>query len=151
MKTNTQDIINRINLQAQKARKAILTMTTLAGSGHPGGSMSSIDLLLCVYNTIKHNPAQPKLPDRDRVVVSNGHISPAVFSTLGIMGYFDLDDAIAEFRLTGSMFEGHIERNVPGVEWSSGNLGQGLSAGTGFALASRINKTPYNVYVFMGD
>ncbi len=151
MKTDIQDLINTIKTQANEARKAILTMTTLAGSGHPGGSMSSIDLLLCVYNTIKHNPAQPQMPDRDRVIISNGHISPAVFSALGLLGYFDLDEAIAQFRLTGSIFEGHTERRVPGVEWSSGNLGQGLSAGTGFALASRINKIPYNVYVFMGD
>ena len=151
MKTDNQEMINKIMIEAKAARKAILTMTTLAGSGHPGGSMSSIDLLLCVYNTIKHNPAQPQMPDRDRVIISNGHISPAVFSALGLLGYFDLDDAIAQYRLTGSIFEGHTERSVPGVEWSSGNLGQGLSAGTGFALASRINKIPYNVYVFMGD
>ena len=151
MKTDNQEMINKIMIEAKAARKAILTMTALAGSGHPGGSMSSIDLLLCVYNTIKHNPAQPQMPDRDRVIISNGHISPAVFSALGLLGYFDLDDAIAQYRLTGSIFEGHTERSVPGVEWSSGNLGQGLSAGTGFALASRINKIPYNVYVFMGD
>jgi len=151
MPANTQELISRISAQAKQARKAILTMTTLAGSGHPGGSMSSIDIMLCVYNTIEHNPAQPQMPDRDRVIISNGHISPAVFSVLGLMGYFDLNDAIAQYRLMRSIFEGHIERRVPGVEWSSGNLGQGLSAGTGFALASRLNKIPYNVYVFMGD
>ncbi|HNW25070.1 MAG TPA: transketolase [Candidatus Cloacimonas sp.] len=151
MPAYTQELISRISTQAKQARKAILTMTTLAGSGHPGGSMSSIDLLLCVYNTIEHNPSEPQMPDRDRVIISNGHISPAVFSVLGLMGYFDLNDAIAQYRLMGSIFEGHIERRVPGVEWSSGNLGQGLSAGTGFALASRLNEIPYNVYVFMGD
>ncbi|MEN6444423.1 MAG: transketolase, partial [Candidatus Cloacimonas sp.] len=151
MKSDDKELINRITVQAKEARKAILTMTTLAGAGHPGGSMSSIDLLLCVYNTIKHNPSLPQMPDRDRVIVSNGHISPAVYSSLGLMGYFPLEEAIAQYRLLGSIFEGHIERRVPGIEWSSGNLGQGLSAGTGFALASRINKIPYNVYVFMGD
>lgn len=151
MKAATQELISNITLQAKQARQAILTMTSLSASGHPGGSMSTIDLLLCLYHVIKHDPANPIKADRDRVVVSNGHISPAVYSTLGIMGYFELDKAIAQFRLAGSIFEGHIEREVPGVEWSTGNLGQGLSAATGMALASRINKTPYNVYVIMGD
>jgi transketolase len=151
MKPATQGLINQIIEQARQARRAILTMTTLSGSGHPGGSMSSIDLLLSLYHLIRQDPKNPQLPERDRIVVSNGHISPAVYSTLGLMGYFDLDEAVSQFRLAGSIFEGHIERDVPGVEWSTGNLGQGLSAATGLALASRINKVPYNVYVLMGD
>ncbi|MDD4309188.1 MAG: transketolase [Candidatus Cloacimonetes bacterium] len=151
MKAATQELILSISNQAVIARQAILTMTTLSASGHPGGSMSTIDLLLSLYHVIHHDPHNPNLPDRDRVIVSNGHISPAVYSTLALMGYFELDSVVAQFRLAGSMFEGHIEREVPGVEWSTGNLGQGLSAATGMALASRINKTPYNVYVFMGD
>jgi transketolase len=141
------ELINR----ARIARAAILTMTTLAGSGHPGGSMSSIDILLALYHHIRHDPKNPSLPDRDRVVVSNGHIAPAVYSALGLNGYFELDQAVAQFRVMNSIFEGHIEREVPGVEWSSGNLGQGLSAGSGMALASRVNGIPYNVYVMMGD
>jgi transketolase len=151
MKAATQELISAITDRAKIARSAILTMTTISASGHPGGSMSTIDILLSLYHTIHHNPSNPQQADRDRVVVSNGHISPAVYSTLGIMGYFELDKAIAQFRLAGSIFEGHIEREVPGVEWSTGNLGQGLSAAAGMALASRINKTPYNVYVIMGD
>ncbi|MDZ4181351.1 MAG: transketolase, partial [Candidatus Cloacimonadaceae bacterium] len=83
--------------------------------------------------------------------VSNGHISPAVYSALGLNGYFELDDAVAQFRLLGSIFEGHVERDVPGVEWSSGNLGQGLSAASGMALASRMNSIPYHVWCVMGD
>ncbi|MDY0151165.1 MAG: transketolase [Candidatus Cloacimonas sp.] len=151
MRAATQELISTISTQAVQARRAILTMTTLSASGHPGGSMSTIDILLSLYHVINHDPENPQKADRDRVIVSNGHISPAVYSTLGIMGYFELDKAIAQFRLAGSIFEGHIEREVPGVEWSSGNLGQGLSAATGMALASRINKIPYNVYVIMGD
>jgi len=146
-----QNLIATLQNQALIARTAILHMTTLAASGHPGGSMSSIDLLLAVYSQIKHDPRKPYMPDRDRVVVSNGHISPAVYSTLGIHKYFELDDAIALFRKFGSIYEGHIERTVPGVEWTTGNLGQGLSAGAGFAMASVINKTPYKVFVLMGD
>ncbi len=151
MKAATQGLVNQIIEQANQARRAILTMTTLSASGHPGGSMSSIDILISLYHLIHHDPQNPQLVDRDRVVISNGHISPAVYATLGLMGYFDLDEAISQFRLSGSIFEGHIEREVPGVEWSTGNLGQGLSAASGMALASRINQTPYQVYVLMGD
>ncbi len=151
MSKNYNELAPIISAQALRARSAILHMTTLNGAGHPGGSMSSIDILLSLYNTIKHDPQDPDMPDRDMVVVSMGHISPAVYSTLGIMGYFPLDDATALYRVFGSMYEGHIERDVPGVEWTTGNLGQGLSAGTGFAIAAKIKQTNQHVYVLMGD
>jgi transketolase len=151
MKTLTDKEILTIQRQAVQARINILHMTTLAGSGHPGGSMSSIDLLLTLYHMIKQDCRNPLLPDRDRVVVSNGHISPGVYSALGTMGYFDMEDAISEFRLAGSIFEGHIERFVPGVEWTTGNLGQGLSAACGFALAGKINQLDYHTFILMGD
>lgn len=141
------DLQNKAGL----ARAAILSMTTLAQSGHPGGSMSSIDFLLALYHVLRYNPQQPFQPERDRLVVSNGHISPGVYSALALSGYFELDSAISQFRLAGSVFEGHIEREVPGVEWSTGNLGQGLSAGCGMALAARINALDYHVFVLMGD
>ena len=147
----SQKLTAELTNLSKQARAAILSMTTLAASGHPGGSMSSIDLLLALYAVARHDPKNPQLPDRDRIVVSNGHISPAVYSALALNGYFSLDKAVSQFRLWGSIFEGHIEREVPGVEWSSGNLGQGLSAGAGMALASRINSIPYRVYVMMGD
>ncbi len=129
----------------------ILKMTTLANSGHPGGSMSTLDALLVLYKYANVFPENPQRSDRDRIIVSHGHISPAVYSVLGRHGFFNIEDAIAHFRQAGSMFEGHIERKVPGVEWGTGNLGQGLSAGVGFAFASRINKIPYHVFVLMGD
>ena len=147
----SQKLTAELTNLSKQARAAILSMTTLAASGHPGGSMSSIDLLLALYAVARHDPKHPQMPDRDRIVVSNGHISPAVYSALALNGYFSLDKAVSQFRLWGSIFEGHIEREVPGVEWSSGNLGQGLSAGAGMALASRINSIPYRVYVMMGD
>ncbi len=140
-----------IQTQANSARTAILKMTTLAKSGHPGGSLSSIDFLLVLYNLINIDPKNPKLENRDRVIISNGHISPAVYATLGLMDFFDLDDAISQFRLAGSIFEGHIEPDVPGVEWASGNLGQGLSAGCGFALACKQKEIENNLFVIMGD
>ncbi|HNT52954.1 MAG TPA: 1-deoxy-D-xylulose-5-phosphate synthase N-terminal domain-containing protein, partial [Candidatus Syntrophosphaera sp.] len=151
MTKQSTDPHEELKLKARQARAAILSMTTLAGAGHPGGSLSSIDLLLALYQEISYNPEQPYFPQRDRVVVSNGHISPAVYATLALSGYYGLDEAISQYRLTGSIFEGHIEREVPGVEWSTGNLGQGLSAGAGMALASRIKDIPYRVYVLMGD
>lgn len=151
MKTLDQQDLQLLPLKAKQARANILQMTTLSASGHPGGSMSCIDILVTLYSMIKHDSSNPYLADRDRIVVSNGHISPAVYSTLGAMGYFNTEDAIAEFRLAGSIFEGHIERYVPGVEWTTGNLGQGLSAGCGFALASQINKIDYHTFVLMGD
>ncbi|MBW6514341.1 MAG: transketolase [Candidatus Syntrophosphaera sp.] len=151
MTDSKTDMHSTLKEKARQSRAAILSMTTLAGSGHPGGSMSSIDLLLALYNVASYNPQKPFMPERDRVVVSNGHISPGVYSALALNGYFSLEEAVAQFRLLGSRFEGHVEREVEGVEWSSGNLGQGLSAGAGMALASRIKDIPYRVYVLMGD
>jgi transketolase len=151
MKTLTQQELQSLPAIARQARADILQMTALSGSGHPGGSMSCIDILITLYHMAKHDNNNPYLMDRDRIVISNGHISPGVYSALGTMGYFDIEDAISEFRLAGSSFEGHVERFVPGVEWSTGNLGQGLSAGCGFALASKINKIAYHTFVLMGD
>ena len=143
--------IPMLEARSKEARAAILTMTTLAGCGHPGGSMSSIDILNCLYHTINHDPKNPLMEDRDRLVVSIGHISPAVYSILALNGYFPLEDAITGYRVLHSPFEGHIEREIPGVEWTTGNLGQGLSAAVGMALAARLKKSDARVYVLMGD
>lgn len=134
-----------------KCRGDILKMTTLAQSGHPGGSLSAIDMLYTLYSAADVDPKNPHDPNRDRIVVSNGHISPAVYSTLGNLGFFDIDEAISTFRLAGSIFEGHIERSVPGVEWTTGNLGQGLSAACGMAIAGRVKGINYDIFVIMGD
>jgi len=136
---------------AHKCRGDILKMTTLAGSGHPGGSMSSIEMYLTLYFFANVDPKNPKNPDRDRIIISHGHTSPGVYSALGNLGFFDIDKAIAYFRLAGSIFEGHVERYVPGVEWSTGNLGQGLSAGCGMALSARLLNRNFHVFVVMGD
>ena len=100
---------------------------------------------------MKHDPQNPSWPQRDKMVVSIGHISPAVYSCLGVQGYYPLEDAVVQYRQHGSIFEGHIERDVPGVEWSSGNLGQGLSAAAGFAISSRLKSIDNHTYVLMGD
>lgn len=137
--------------RALECRRDILTMTTLSGSGHPGGSMSSIDILLAIYAVANINPDNVSDIGRDRVLVSNGHISPAVYSCLSSNGFISRDDSIAYFRKAGSIFEGHIERAIPGIEWTTGNLGQGLSAACGMAVAGRALKQDFNIYVLMGD
>lgn len=134
-----------------KCRSDILKMTTVASSGHPGGSMSSVDIYLSLYNHARVSPENPFDPERDRIVVSHGHTSPGVYSVLGRLGFLDIDTAITGFRHPGTIFEGHITRGIPGVEWSTGNLGQGLSAGVGMAIAAKLKKTDYNVFVAMGD
>ena len=136
---------------ARVARGDILKMTTLAASGHPGGSMSSIDVYVVLYSCANVDPGNPRKKDRDRIVISHGHTSPGVYAALGRVGFFDIDEAISTFRKAGSRYEGHVERCVPGVEWSTGNLGQGLSAACGFALAGRLHQLDYQVFVVMGD
>ncbi len=147
---STEDF-NKIKELQKVCRGDILTMTSLAKSGHPGGSMSSLEMFLTIYGFAKVFPKDPFNDERDRIFVSHGHTSPGVYSVLGRLGFFDIDEAIAGFRKAGSIFEGHITRGIPGVEWTSGNLGQGLSAGVGSALALKIKNKSNNVFVLMGD
>ncbi len=151
MEKLTQEQLITIANQAKLARSHILKMTTLANSGHLGGSLSTIDMMMTLYHMIKVDPKNPDWDRRDRVIISNGHISPAVYSTLGQLGFFPIDDAVTHFRQAGSIYEGHVERDVPGVEWGTGNLGQGLSAAVGMALACRMHNIDNHFYVFMGD
>ncbi|MCX8043522.1 MAG: transketolase [Desulfobacterota bacterium] len=136
---------------AHRARGDVLAMTTLAGCGHPGGSLSSIDLYTTLYHCANVYPDNPRHPDRDRIIISHGHTSPGAYAALAHAGFFSPEDAIIGFRVAGSMFEGHVERSVPGIEWGTGNLGQGLSAGCGFALGARLKRKQYHVFVVMGD
>ncbi len=143
--------VKKLEEIARLCRGDIIKMTTLAASGHPGGSLSLIDILVTLFSYANVDPKDPYNPLRDRIVVSCGHISPGVYSALGRIKFVNTDDAIAGFRKINTPFEGHVERDVPGVEWSTGNLGQGLSAGCGFAIASRIKKEDWNVFTVMGD
>lgn len=129
----------------------IITCTTLASSGHPGGSLSSLHLLLLLYSTLRHKPEDPCWAERDRLLVSMGHISPAVYSVLCEFGYVEEESMCLEFRRAGSCFTGHVECCVPGVEWNTGNLGQGLSVATGMALALQLKNIPSKVAAIMGD
>jgi len=143
--------IGKIKDLSRIARGAILKMTSLAKSGHPGGSMSTIDFLMPLLHLINIDPEKPHMEDRDMVVFSHGHVSPAAYAAFGLMGYFPLADAISQFRLAGSIYEGHVEPDVPGIEWASGNLGQGLSAACGFALAQKLKGIDNHIFVLMGD
>ena len=149
--TLPQDWHQKLTEQARHVRGDILKMTTLAGSGHPGGSMSSTEIFLTLYSIAKVDPKDPYCDDRDRIIVSHGHTSPGVYSSLAAVGFFNVKDAIAGFRLGGSPFEGHVEQSVPGVEWDTGNLGQGLAAGVGKAIYARLSGKDFHTYVVMGD
>lgn len=142
----TEQEITRLKELSHLAKGDIITMTHLAGSGHPGGSMSSLDLYLALFSC-----ATLKGDKRDRVVVSHGHTSPGAYSALARLGHLPPDEVVAFFRKAGSPFEGHVVKGIPFIDWSTGNLGQGLSVGCGFALASRIRKEDSHVWVMMGD
>ncbi len=143
--------IERLKTLGRICRGDIIKMTTVADSGHPGGSMSSIDIYLTVFSYAKIDPQDPQNPLRDRIIVSHGHTSPGVYSALGRLGFFNINDAIAGFRYFDSPFEGHVTRGIPGVEWTTGNLGQGLSAACGMALAAKIRGLDYHVFALMSD
>ena len=137
--------------RARLARGHVLTATTLAASGHPGGSMSSMEIYTLLYNCACLRPAEPRWEARDRIVISHGHTSPGAYAALAGAGFFPAEEFAAHFRQAGSAFEGHVERSVPGIEWSSGNLGQGLSAGVGLALGARMTKGAWHTFVVMSD
>ena len=143
--------VARLEELGRVCRGDILKMTTLAASGHPGGSMSSIDFELVLWGFGNCDPERPFQGDRDRVVISHGHTSPGAYAALARLGYFDIALPMLGFRRGGSPFEGHVERDVPGLDWGTGNLGQGLSAAVGFALAAKIRDTGARVFCALGD
>ncbi|MCS7199258.1 MAG: transketolase [Caldimicrobium sp.] len=143
--------IQFFNEAFRRCARRIILATTLAGSGHPGGSLSSLSLLLMIYALAKVDPKNPRAPERDRVVISNGHISPGVYSVLCEYGFIPEEPFLMEFRRANSAFAGHVEQAVPGIEWNTGNLGQGLSAACGMAKALKLKGLPNWVFCLMGD
>jgi len=137
---------------AKEVRKDILTSTCKAGSGHPGGSLSATDVMVCLYfHKMSHNPKRPTDPNRDRFILSKGHACPALYSCLARSGYFPIKE-LKTLRKLGSRLQGHPERaKLPGVEASTGPLGQGLSFANGAALAGKLDKKDYKVYCLIGD
>jgi len=137
---------------AKRLRRHIITMTGKAGSGHPGGSLSAVEILTTLYfRVLRHKPLDPQWPDRDRFILSKGHAAPLLYATLAECGYFPIDELLT-LRQMDSRLQGHTDRTVtPGVEMSAGALGQGLSFAIGVALAGRLNSKDYRVYVLLGD
>ncbi len=147
----TKEQVSALEDSARRARVTALTMVTAAKSGHPGGAFSSMEMFMTVYGVADLTPENCSGINRDYVVVSHGHTSAGVYAALSEWGFIDRDEVMAHFRNCGSAFQGHIEREVPGIDWGTGNLGQGLSAGAGFAIAQRANGHKGRVYVLMGD
>ena len=137
---------------ANRVRKHALTAVYRAQSGHPGGSLSIADVLTLLYFEVMNvDPKDPKNEDRDRFVLSKGHTAPALYGTLAERGYFPVED-IPTFRHIGSYLQGHPDMNkVPGVDMSTGSLGQGVCAAGGMALAAKLDKKDYRVYSILGD
>ena len=144
--------LDQLRAAAAEMRAMDIVSIFAAGSGHPGGTLSIMDIAAALYlNVLNHDPSNPTWPERDRVFWSAGHNAPALYVALGKAGYFPLDDVVF-LRQLGSGFEGHPNcLQVPGVEVSSGPLGQGLGAAAGNALAARLRGSAYRVYVIMGD
>jgi len=138
--------------KANLLRQDIIEMISIAGSGHPGGSLSSADILACLYfNVLRHNPKDPEWEDRDRFVLSKGHVCPLLYSALARCGYFPLEE-LKTLRKINTHLQGHPDsQKTPGVEISTGSLGQGISTAVGMALAGKIDKKSYRVYVLIGD
>ena len=137
---------------AREIRCSVLTMVREAGVGHIGGSLSVTDILVALYfKVLNIDPGNPEWPDRDRLVISKGHSAAAIYSILAERGFFDKEE-LKSFGLINSNLQVHPDKNkVPGIEASTGALGQGLSIGLGMALAARLNKKTYYTFVILGD
>jgi transketolase len=144
--------VAEMEAMAKKLRRHIITMIGKAGSGHPGGSLSAVEILTALYfKVLRHKPLDPNWPDRDRFVLSKGHAAPVLYATLAECGYFPVEELLT-LRQMDSRLQGHPDRTLtPGVELSAGALGQGLSFAIGIALAGRLDAKDYRVYVLLGD
>ena len=145
--------IGRIETVARSMRRDIVTMIARAGSGHPGGSLSAADIVATLYfHTLRHDPARPSWPRRDRFILSKGHAAPVLYAALAEAGYFGKEH-LETLRRLGSLLQGHPDGSkTPGVEVSTGSLGQGLAIANGLALGLRLSgESEQRVYVLMGD
>ena len=142
---------DELKVKAKQIRREILQLTNSAGCGHPGGSLSAVEILLslCEYQ-MNHRPEEPDWEDRDRLIISKGHVTPVVYSVLANYGYFSKDE-YKLYRKFGGILQGHVHRNVPGVEFSTGSLGHGLSVANGLAKGAKMLGKESKVYCLMGD
>lgn len=143
---------NELAAFAARVRLAALEGIYTAASGHPGGSLSIADALTYLYNCeLRVRPQQPDWEDRDRFVVSKGHCAPALYAVLGLKGYFDVKE-VANLRKLGHFLQGHPDmKGTPGIDMSTGSLGQGVSAACGMALAGKLDGKDYRIYTVIGD
>ena len=144
--------VTELEAVAKRLRRHIISMIGKAGSGHPGGSLSAVEILVSLYfRVLRHKPQDPCWSDRDRFILSKGHAAPVLYATLAECGYFPVDE-LSTLRQLDSRLQGHTDRTLcPGVEMSAGALGQGLSFAIGVALAGRLNSQDYRTYVLLGD
>ena len=146
--------MNKLELMktANEVRKGIVTAVHSAKAGHPGGSLSAADTFTYLYfEEMNIDPKEPKKADRDRFVLSKGHTAPGLYSVLAQRGYFSVED-LKTLRHTGSYLQGHPDmKHIPGVDMSSGSLGQGISAAVGMAIAGKLDNADYRVYTLLGD
>ena len=146
--------MNNLELKktANEVRKGIVTAVHSAKAGHPGGSLSAADIYTYLYfEEMNVDPANPKMEDRDRFVLSKGHTAPGLYSTLANRGFFPVEDLVT-LRKLGSYLQGHpCMQHIPGVDMSSGSLGQGISAAVGMALSGKLDKKEFRVYTLLGD
>ena len=143
--------IRLLKKRANQIRKLIIQMLALAKSGHPGGSLSSAEIISCLFfDILNHKPEDPDWPDRDRFHLSKGHACPVLYAALSLCGYFDKKE-LWELRKLGATLQGHSDKRVRGIDIGSGSLGQGLSVALGMCLAGRIDNKNYRVYCLMGD
>ena len=142
----------QLQVMANNVRKGIIEAVHSAKAGHPGGSLSSADIFTYLYfEEMNIDPKEPKKADRDRFVLSKGHVAPGYYAALAHRGFFPVED-LKTLRHIGSYLQGHPDmKHIPGVDMSSGSLGQGVSAAVGMALAGKLDKTNYRVYTLLGD
>jgi transketolase len=145
-------VLDDLRRRAHQIRIDIIKMLALAGSGHPGGSLSAVEILAALYfYKMRHDPQNPEMSDRDRFVLSKGHCCPALYAVLSMCGYFDRTH-LWTLRRLGSILQGHPSSSLtPGVAISTGSLGQGLSVANGIALAGKLDSKTYRVYCMLGD
>jgi transketolase len=143
---------NNIQAFCTKIRRHIVEMITEAKSGHPGGSLSAVEILAVLYREVmRHNPDKPQWQDRDRFILGKGHACPVLYAVMAECGYCPVDQ-LNTLRKMGSIYQGHPDRRfLPSLEASTGSLGQGLSVGIGMALAARLDNSPSRIYVMLGD
>lgn len=144
--------IEELQAIAKRIRRHVIEMTHAAGNGHPGGSLSVTEILTALYfSTARFDPKNPNWADRDRIILSKGHACPALYAAMAEAGYFDVS-LLKTFRKMGSPLQGHPDRRkLPGIEASTGSLGQGLSIGIGHALAAQLDKKGYTTYCVISD